>query len=45
MVENLTIQRGLQLDSDQLRYQALEWEHSHHGPSDRTARQFIDSLE
>ena len=44
IVENLAAQRGLQLDSDQLRRQALEWERSHHGPSGRTARQFIDSL-
>lgn len=44
IVKNLAVQRGLQLDSDQLRHQALEWERSHHGPSGRTARQFIDSL-
>lgn len=44
IVENLAAQRGLQLDSDQLRRQALEWERSHHGPSGRTARQFMDSL-
>lgn len=44
IVENMALQRGLQLDSEQLRRQALEWERSHHGPSGRTARQFIDSL-
>jgi predicted AAA+ superfamily ATPase len=44
IVESMAAERGLQIDSDQLRRQALEWERSHHGLSGRTARQFIDSL-
>jgi len=44
IVESMAIERGLRFDSDQLRREALEWERSHHGPSGRTARQFIDSL-
>ncbi|CFX80526.1 Domain of unknown function DUF815 [Syntrophomonas zehnderi OL-4] len=44
IVENLAAQREIQINPDQLRRQALEWERSHHGPSGRTARQFIDSL-
>ncbi|MGI5911676.1 MAG: ATP-binding protein [Syntrophomonadaceae bacterium] len=44
IVENLAAKRGLHINQEKLRSQALEWERSHHGPSGRTARQFIDSL-
>lgn len=44
IVENLAAQRKLDIDPEYVRRKALEWERSHHGPSGRTARQFVDSL-
>jgi len=45
IVEGLARSRHLQMDPELLRRQALEWERAHHGPSGRTARQFLDSLD
>lgn len=44
MVESMVAKRGLMLEREELQRRALEWERSHHGPSGRTARQFVDSL-
>lgn len=44
IVEGLADLRGLAMDPELLRRRALEWERAHHGPSGRTARQFLDSL-
>lgn len=44
IVEGLAERRQLKMDSELLRRRALEWERAHHGPSGRTARQFLDSL-
>jgi predicted AAA+ superfamily ATPase len=44
IVETIANQRQLNIDPELLRRQALQWERAHHGPSGRTARQFVDSL-
>lgn len=44
IVEHLAQKSQISLDLPTLHSQALEWERSRHGPSGRTARQFIDSL-
>lgn len=44
IVEALAAKRDLHMDPELLRRRALEWERAHHGPSGRTARQFLDSL-
>lgn len=44
IVEKLVKNRGLLLDPEFIRRGALAWERSHHGPSGRAARQFVDSL-
>lgn len=44
IVEHLVSKKKLDIDPELLRRRALEWERSHHGPSGRTARQFVDSL-
>lgn len=44
IIEHLVKERGIQIDNELLRRQALEWERAHHGVSGRTARQFVDSL-
>lgn len=44
IVERLAQLRSLPIDPELLRRQALQWERAHHGPSGRTARQFVDSL-
>jgi predicted AAA+ superfamily ATPase len=44
IVEKLVADRNLNLDPEFIRQRALAWERSHHGPSGRTARQFVDSL-
>ncbi len=44
IVEGLACQRNLTINPELLRRSALEWERAHHGPSGRTARQFLDSL-
>lgn len=44
IVEHLVKERGIHIDNELLRRQALEWERAHHGVSGRTARQFVDSL-
>ncbi|MEQ8176322.1 MAG: ATP-binding protein [Syntrophomonadaceae bacterium] len=45
MVEKMAADEGLSIDPDLLRERALAWERRRHGPSGRSARQFIDSLE
>jgi predicted AAA+ superfamily ATPase len=45
IVDHLAQKNRLQLDTEQLHQQALQWERGRHGPSGRTARQFIDSLD
>jgi predicted AAA+ superfamily ATPase len=44
IVESIANQRQLNINPELLRRQALQWERAHHGPSGRTARQFVDSL-
>lgn len=44
IVETLAGLRGIDIDPELLRRKAVEWERTRHGPSGRTARQFIDSL-
>jgi predicted AAA+ superfamily ATPase len=44
IVETIAGQRHLNIDPELLRRRALQWERAHHGPSGRTARQFVDSL-
>ncbi|MHB1417702.1 MAG: ATP-binding protein [Chloroflexota bacterium] len=44
IVEGLAQQRGLPLESDELRSRALRWAARHTGRSGRAARQFIDFL-
>ncbi len=44
MVEYMAHKRQINMDPQLLQSQALEWERNRHGPSGRTARQFIDSL-
>lgn len=44
MVESLIKSRGLDIDLELMRRKALEWERARHGPSGRTARQFVDYL-
>lgn len=44
IVDKLAKERGISMETEKLHRQALEWERSHHGPSGRTAHQFIDSL-
>ncbi|MDD2619152.1 MAG: ATP-binding protein [Syntrophomonadaceae bacterium] len=44
IVEKYVKERPLAIDAELLRRKALEWEKLHHGPSGRTARQFVDSL-
>jgi hypothetical protein len=45
MVERLAARRGISMDADALREEALRWEKRYNGRSGRTARQFIDYLE
>ncbi len=44
MVEYMAHKRQINMDPQLLQSKALEWERNRHGPSGRTARQFIDSL-
>lgn len=44
MVESLIKSSGLDIDLELMRRKALEWERARHGPSGRTARQFVDYL-
>jgi len=44
IVEDMAQRRHLLMDPELLRRRALEWERAHHGPSGRTARQFLDSF-
>lgn len=44
IVEGMAERRRLNMNPELLRRRALEWERAHHGPSGRTARQFLDSL-
>ncbi|MTV48095.1 DUF815 domain-containing protein [Heliobacillus mobilis] len=44
IVETLAEQRGIEMERETLRRQALQWEQRHNGRSGRTARQFVDSL-
>ncbi|MEN6392065.1 MAG: ATP-binding protein [Syntrophomonas sp.] len=45
MVEKMAADEGLTMGPELLRERALAWERRRHGPSGRSARQFIDSLE
>lgn len=45
MVERLAAGRGISMDAEALREEALRWEKRYNGRSGRTARQFIDYLE
>ncbi|HWP95963.1 MAG TPA: ATP-binding protein [Syntrophomonadaceae bacterium] len=45
MVEKMARKQGIVMDPEVLRRRALEWERLRHGPSGRTARQFVDSLD
>ena len=45
IIEGLVKNRNMQIASEDLERQALEWERSHNGRSARTARQFVDYLE
>ncbi|MGE5390386.1 MAG: ATP-binding protein [Deltaproteobacteria bacterium] len=45
IIEGIALRRHLNMDPELLRRRALEWERAHHGPSGRTARQFLDSLD
>ncbi len=44
MVEYMAQKRQINMEPQLLQSKALEWERNRHGPSGRTARQFIDSL-
>ncbi|MBW4690960.1 MAG: ATP-binding protein [Lyngbya sp. HA4199-MV5] len=44
IIHHLAQQAGIQLDSETLEYQALQWATRHNGRSGRSARQFIDFL-
>lgn len=44
IVEGLAQRQGLSLDPGLLRGQALQWERSRHGPSGRTAQQFVNYM-
>lgn len=44
IVESLAERQNIDMDRELLRRKALEWERIHHGPSGRTARQFVNSL-
>lgn len=44
IIDHLVKERGIEIEPELLQRKALEWERSHHGPSGRTARQFVDSL-
>ncbi|HLG50546.1 MAG TPA: ATP-binding protein [Chloroflexota bacterium] len=44
IVEGLVRRRGLEVDRDRLRQQALQWAAWNNGRSGRTARQFVDDL-
>jgi predicted AAA+ superfamily ATPase len=45
IVEGLAGQRGLDIDPDELKAEAIKWEMLYNGRSPRTARQFIDHME
>ena len=45
IVEGIAKQRCLNIDSEQLKSEALQWEMLYNGRSPRTARQFIDHIE
>ena len=44
IVRGISRQRGLALEPEELRRQALQWASRHNGLSGRTARQFVDQL-
>lgn len=44
IVTELAQKEGINMDSEELRRKAIQWELNHHGRSGRTARQFIDDL-
>ncbi|MBW4579651.1 MAG: ATP-binding protein [Tildeniella nuda ZEHNDER 1965/U140] len=44
IIHHLAKQAGIQLDSEALEFQALQWATRHNGRSGRSARQFIDFL-
>lgn len=44
IVETLARRQGVELDTEELRRRALQWERNYHGRSGRSAVQFINSL-
>ncbi|MEQ8202072.1 MAG: ATP-binding protein, partial [Syntrophomonadaceae bacterium] len=44
IVETLARRQGVELDVEELRRRALQWERNYHGRSGRSAEQFINSL-
>jgi len=44
MVERMARLYGVEMDREELRKRAVQWERLHHGCTPRTARQFIASL-
>ncbi len=44
IVENLAQREGVEIDREELRRKALQWERNYHGRSGRSAIQFINSL-
>lgn len=45
IIEGLIENRKIEIDNEELKRKALEWERRHNGRSARTARQFVDYLE
>ena len=45
IVNGLVKQRGLDIEEEILKKEALKWEMWHNGKSGRTAKQFVDYLE
>jgi hypothetical protein len=44
IVQHLAAQAGININQEDLEFQALQWATRHNGRSGRTARQFIDFL-
>ncbi len=44
IVETLAHRQGVEMDGEELRHRALQWERNYHGRSGRSAVQFINSL-
>jgi predicted AAA+ superfamily ATPase len=44
MVERMARHKGIEMESEQLKAEAVKWEAFHHGRTPRTAKQFLASL-